>query len=505
MKKLIALLLVATMLLPFTACAPGGPGSTEVPGVGDKKFIDALGERNYGGDTFTVSALDWVSYEVYGEEDSSDLLEAEVYKRNTAIEDRFNVRIEMDETQMIDHDSHVTYIKNAYNSAQETFDVAIVFAYKSGLLVTDEMLYDQRAYVPHVKDALEKGSAWWGKDVNDAFSVNGHQYVSVSDYCITAISMTYAMIFNSKIETDDNIAKNLGYTSMYDIVKKGKWTMDMLRQIVKDRYVDSTDAGVREQIDLMDTFGFLCDDATALDAFAPSLNVGYIENDGIHTPEMMSLDIRIESALSSVYELFHGPHKGAQYFTSPYAIDVVSAFAEDRAFIVGLPIYLLTQDSIHEMDSDFGIIPYPKAEGMTRYQSGTVDNHSVICVLAVHGEERLEFIGTMIEALSAETHNSVIDPYYDLIVTRNSTREEESIEMLDLIMEGRFYDLSTLHHPALIAETSVAAGDVCLGTLARYIVSSKVSDIASLWESVEIQFGRDIDDLIAIYNNMYSA
>lgn len=504
MKKLIAILLVMASVLAFAGCPNSGTGDQGGLGVGDKKFIDSLGDRNYGGQEFIVSATDRYSYEAYGKEDSADFLEAEVYKRNTALQDRFNVKIAFDKTIATDLNVHTAYIQGAYNSAQETFDIALLMAFKSGILVTDNMLYDQREYVPYIKDALKLGSDWWGRDVNDAFSVNGHQYVSVSDYCITAINQTYGMAFNSKIDTDDNISKNLGYESMYDIVRKGMWTMDLMRQIVKDRYENNTDVGVIGGIDVKDTFGFMCDAATPLDQFAPALNIKYIINDGINTPELMTMDTRIERAFTSIYDLFFGQGDGVYICDTQNAEgQVATAFAEDRVFLTPMPIYRLAEETMHEMDSDYGIIPYPKAEGMTKYQSGTLDGFSVICILAVHDETRLEFIGTMVEALSAETHNSIIDPYYDLIVTRNSTREEESIEMLNRIMEGRCYDLAILHHQATMASTSMSSNDVCLGTMTRYICNNRISDIVSLWESVQPQFVGQVEDLINTYNSLF--
>ena len=158
------------------------------------------------------------------------------------------------------------------------------------------------------------------------------------------------------------------------------------------------------------------------------------------------------------------------------------------------------------MDDDYGILPYPKLDsGQKEYYSGTVDNYSVICILAVHNLDHLEFIGTMVEALSAETHNSVEQPYYDLIVTHNSTRDEESIEMIEIVMNGRLYDLATLHYARVYyTDNTLNSGyNFGLGLMMRHSITYKIADISTYWVSVQDQIGIRLEELVDEYVNMY--
>ena len=166
MKRTLAFFMLLVLLsfpvLTLFACGPAEEDGPDRPGVGEKTFIDSLGDRNYDGDSFTVSYLNTYSYEVYGEEDTTDVLEEAVYKRNRAIEDRFNVKIVPDET-LADgtHTKHISYIQNCFNGgSSDTFDISLLFVYKAGILVLDQMVYELREWVPYVKDALNNGSEW---------------------------------------------------------------------------------------------------------------------------------------------------------------------------------------------------------------------------------------------------------------------------------------------------------------------------------------------------------
>ena len=509
MKRIVSLfLLLAMLVLPVLAlvgCPSGGPGGGGEGGeVGEKTFIDNLGDRNYNDDDFVVSVLNTYEHEVYAEEDSTDVLREAVYKRNRAIEDRFNVNIVPDVTlETGDHTAHISHMQNCFNDGSDSFDVGMLYVYKAGILVMDGMLYEQREWLPYVKDALNNGSEWWSKDINSAFTVQGKQYVSVSDWCITAMSMTYAMVFNKQYEDDNNIASSFGaYNSMYDIVRQGNWTIDTLRTMVKD-IGEQLDEDETMELDT-DFFGFLCDQSTALDQFAPAFNINYITNNGEMTPELFTVDTRVERGFTALYDLFYGPGDGAFCFNKPN--EIVTAFTAGRAFIACLPMERFTEEAFHNMEDDYGLLPYVKLDtNQKEYYSGTVDNYSVICILAVHGLEHLEFIGTMVEALSAETHNSVEQPYYDLIVTHNSTRDEESIEMIEIIMKGRLYDLATLHYARIYyTDVTLNAGyNFGLGLMMRHSITYKIPDISAYWVSVRDQIELRLEELIDEYVNMY--
>ena len=507
MKKLIALILLGAMALALVGCPEGGPGQPPVPPTppGDG-FIDNLGDRDYQDEDFVVATGDLFDYEVYANEESTDVLEEAVYKRNRRIEERFNINIVPDITLNNNECGPLLeYIQNSYNSGDSNFDIAMVYVYRAGTLVTDAMLYDLRSeWVPYVSDALKNGSEWWSPDINNAFSVQGHQYVGVSDYCITAMAMTYAMAFNKQIEEDNNIASNLGHPDMYDIVKQKKWTIDLMRTIVKDMGEDLTDDQELKVED--DFFGFLCNQTTALDQFAPAFNINYVINDGEMSPEIFTLDSRVVSGFTALYDLFYGPGDGTLTIGlgGTYNNEYVSAFTEGRAFMIALPLMRFSEDLMHNMDDEYGLLPYPKLTvEQKQYYSGTVDNYSVICVPAVHAETRLEMIGTMVEALSAETHNSVEQPYYDLIVTHKNTRDEQSIEMIQIIMDGRLYDFATLNYYRLNYDNPTNSNSESLGLFMRLTITNKTSDVSSLWEAVKDQLYGRMDELIDDYVNMY--
>ena len=82
MKRVFALLLTLCMLLPLAAC--GGTGSTSggTGGEGGDTIVwqDSVGVQDFGGEEVVVSVLDNYEYELFGEEDSKDVLDQMEFK-----------------------------------------------------------------------------------------------------------------------------------------------------------------------------------------------------------------------------------------------------------------------------------------------------------------------------------------------------------------------------------------------------------------------------------------
>ena len=61
----------------------------------DTGISDGLPEKNYGGRTFTVATDDYMVGDYMSDGETGDIINDAVYRRNTAIEDRFGIKLEV--------------------------------------------------------------------------------------------------------------------------------------------------------------------------------------------------------------------------------------------------------------------------------------------------------------------------------------------------------------------------------------------------------------------------
>ncbi|MBQ8350770.1 MAG: hypothetical protein IJY20_01840 [Clostridia bacterium] len=503
MKRILAFLLLVCMLLPFTACAP----STKDPDKDNEddttiEWQDSVGVKDFGGEDVVISVMDNYEYELFGEENSKEVLDQMLYKRNRAIRDRFNVNLvslPSKTTGITDQQSHFNDVQEAMLNVDADFDLIAMFAYQSGKLITSNYYLDWRNEVPYCKDSIKAGAAWWPKGINDDCTVCGHQYVAVSDVCITAIEMAWSIVFNKDLVGNHNIAKKIGnYDTMYQVVDAGEWTLDVMKNALKDFNV----AGADDTDPMDDLYGMMIQGSTGMDAFAFSLGYHYVINDGVNVPELWTPTGGTISTLETLRDFCYS--KGVYY---SYALghtddDLATFFAERHALFATLPLEHLKKDVIHEMEDAFGVLPYPKLnKQQKKYLSGTVDHYSVLSV--PYTNFNTEKTGAVLEAISAYNNLYINDLYYESIVTHKNTRDPDSVRMIDIIMDGRVYDLTTYHYNDLMIIDETAK-EGALGLFFRHAVAFPTEDISAYWQSGLNHLPEDFYDLIDDYMTMFS-
>ncbi len=92
------------------------------------------------------------------------------------------------------------------------------------------------------------------------------------------------------------------------------------------------------------------------------------------------------------------------------------------------------------MEMDFGVLPIPK---MTEGQGGYYclvscwDNPMVIPITVADSERT----GLIIEALFYHSHTTLKSVFYDTLLSGKLMRDQESVQMLSLIVDSKTFDL----------------------------------------------------------------
>ena len=96
------------------------------------------------------------------------------------------------------------------------------------------------------------------------------------------------------------------------------------------------------------------------------------------------------------------------------------------------------------MEQSFGILPFPKYDAA---QSGyrSMPLH-IMCVATIPvTNNNPEDAALVLDALSYESDAQVLDVYYGVTVEQKGLRDEESIEMLEIIKESKSFDIAVAY------------------------------------------------------------
>ena len=179
----------------------------------------------------------------------------------------------------------------------------------------------------------------------------------------------------------------------------------------------------------------------------------------------------------------------------PDSADVRDMFKTDHGLFYFGPLYSTAY--MRDMNSDFGVLPIPKYSTDLDYKSAvSVFEGSLIAVPMT--VQNTEMVGVILEAMSAESMYTVVPSLYETVFKDKSTRDAESVDMLDIIFDsmaydvGHYYDLASFPDHFLRITGSVHDNNVNTGYPAR------TSNIASFYEQYEGKLKNAMEDLIEI-------
>lgn len=329
--------------------------------------------------------------------------------------------------------------------------MAGIFVYTAGALAL-ENLFTNWHNVPYVDLTQD----WWVHNINDTFTVDGKLYTAVSDLCVTSMQLTYGYLFNQKLATDN------GIEDLYEVVNEGRWTLDYVYDLTEGMYQDVNGDG---NADSGDVYGFISDMGTSLDCYLAAGGQPML----IDTGDKLEVQIGTEKAFTifekanrlinesqGTFRVYHGSN--GQVYDDKYPL-----FTTNHALLMPVRMIALFNE-LRDMEVDFGILPFPKYdEDQQKYYSFALDNYSVLCVPT--NTKNMEMVGALSEAMAAESTRSVMPVFYETALQGKYTRDERSVEMLEIIMDGRTFDLSILYNdavgdlPYLMRNTLIAKGN----------------------------------------------
>jgi hypothetical protein len=494
-KRFIACLCLLSLIGSITACG-GGPdnaaiddeivydettASAEVGNSGDmlsdrSKADDGLGTRDFEGAAVNISINTFCQDGFYQEELTGDVLNDAVYDRNRTIEERFNVKLEY-----IADDYNKTYtdVLNSVTAGDDDFQIVAEHAIVAGKLVTAELLTDW-----YDVTNVDFSRPWWSNSNVDNLTIDGVCLLAVGDFALTTIGRTYCMAY------DKAAAESYMLPDMYELVYDGGWTFDKLIELTKGTY---SDLNMNNERDTDDYYGYSTSVLSKIGAFLWAFNNPiYVKNSSGELELVISTE-KINSILEKLVS-FCWDNENV-YYDVNYKDDSGNPhYASEIKFSVGTTLFASTMlesgiKYFRNTKGDYGIIPYPKWDvNQNDYYTIVDGGFSALAIPKTVAE--LEMVGTVIEALCAETYRSVIPVYYDKALKEKGTRDEESKEMIDFVISKRVFDFGY-----------VFDGWKGYGFKLEEMVKAKNTNFASMYASTAKAVGKYYGSIIEIFKN----
>lgn len=357
----------------------------------------------------------------YAEDFTGEALNDAVYERNNTVSELLSVTL--DYVDLPDDNGGATFnsaISNSVLARDGAYDiVAPDYWWKTEI----------NGWFLNLKEVerIDLTQPWWCQGWNDAATFNGILPGAVGYYTLDMIQNMNMIYFNKDIYSELNYDSVYNLDGIYNTVREGKWTWDLFCQMSAAAAQDLDGDG--KLTSAKDRFGSV----SGLQSGRAILWSNGLELCARDEQGNITATLTTEEN----YDIFKSALTFYEDKANLYAEGSgCNMFQENRALFFMAAI----NDGVYlrDMESDFGALPYPKYhetdESYRNRNLGT--SYFAIPITA----NNAEMSATVLEAQNFYSYRDVRPTYYDTILKGKVSRDEESREMLDLVLDTCYVD-----------------------------------------------------------------
>ena len=395
--------------------------TAELDSLEARKLVsDDVPELNFGGKDFRIFYQKRYTTDAVPEinEETGDIINDAIFRRNRTIEERFNVKIV---GTYGEEDAMVTQLINSVSAGDDEYDLFLGHSIFSGRAALAGCFYNWYD-IPY----MDFSKPWFPQASIEGLTINDRMYLTVSDLCLSFSSVSYCMYFNKQM------IENYNLPDIYELVDSGEWTVDKLYDITKDMY---RDLNGNSTADIDDQYGFASALSNHTTTWLFSCKVPTVELHEDGTVKSVFNSERASTLIDKLRKLYND--NPGSYLTAANSAQAspMSSFMNGYSAILTDSIGA-SVSQFRDVMFDYGIVPYPKYD---EAQDGyyTIPGGSVSCMAVPKSTVDTELVGAVTAALARESWVSVMPDYYDIALKVKGARDETSIRMLDIILDGR--------------------------------------------------------------------
>lgn len=369
------------------------------------------------------------SHEIFASEENGDVINDAVFRRNIAVQEKFDVVI----TETADNDS-VETVRSCVLADDDSYDVVMIRPNRVVTLASEGLLYDLYS-VPY----LDMTAPWWNQNAVENLTINGKLFFATGDINIMDNNATWAMMFNKRLFDE------YGLDYPYESVKNGSWTLD---NYIKIAMTGGNDLDGNGEMNEFDQYGLITSSENTFPLLVASgERIAVRDKNGNISiePDLEKIHGTLDKLVKLISDksvtLYADDYFGKSY-SNVWSQVMRASFRDGRGltYISGI----LSTTYLRDMADDFGIIPLPKAdESQSEYYTWMNLNNSSTLAIPV-SNHNTEMTGMVVEALAYGSVSTLTPAYYETTLSGKVARDDDSIAMLDIILDSVVFDMANM-------------------------------------------------------------
>lgn len=403
----------------------------------DEQTKYAPQKQNYGTDSYRIymDGKESQSFFVYSELVSNDSINTALYKRGELMEDYFGTTVSVTADENL--------LASVVNYAAVNEDYAdIVLMWAQDLLqtaVTKGIVLDLTQ-----TNGLNLSASYWDQRIQSEYNVKGSLYLLEGDFSIYDELRTMTILYNADHYKNKVEEK---YGTPYALARDGKWTYDLMIEMLRDTSEDLDGDGVMNPAN--DLYGLYSECAGPYVFFLGS---------GMKTANVVDGEISLmyNDNYVSIYDIFE---KTVALCDDSDTILVdrsggIGYAAANENFRNGKVLFrsttLSSATAYRDMESDFGILPIPKfSDEQDGYYCWVSASSSLPLAIPYTAKGHQDATVALTEAFcyfsryNPSGELTLYEAFFDRMAYNNLCRTSDDHAMLELIIQSKTYDIDS--------------------------------------------------------------
>lgn len=462
-----------TAAAPDDSAAPDNKPAETVPAATEEVTTSIyetlqIPEGGFGGATYSILCRTTNLDEMYAESENGDVVNDAVYRRNRAVSENLNIDVNVIDIagDWANKDAFVKYVTSTIMAGDDAFQ--LIAGYMNYMPVTiQQNLYVDIKSLPNI----DFSNPWWVAGYNDNVTINDKTYTAMGDICSSMLRYAFCGYANKTLLEQYDYSAD----ALYDAVRNGKWTFEMMTSMAKNIYGDLNGDGAMTSD--ADMFGVGMHEMP-IRALTNAFAIDYTTRDKDNLPQLALFGDRFLSAYEDVMEACNSPYWNR--------INDANTFKENRLLFYFDVFGACT--ILRDMEAPFCVVPMPKYdEAQKSYRTETVDTTSILFV--PNTIQNPELAGTALECMNYESWKLVTPAYFDKALQTKYARDESSQEMMQIVRDSIYFDFGYVY-------AGVIGG--VNGTMAYAL---EKTDITSQWNKNVKSYEKNLDKLLQYYRD----
>jgi len=441
-NKLAAILAAATMISVLASCGDtaGNADQTKETNTAaasadtaEPSIYDVLQDNDYGGYTFRIlNNLSNVAYINMGEAgQTGESLDDVIYQRNEKTAETLNIQFQIENREYYDTTETVSRVVSAGDDVYYMYTLDLSFM--AG--------HATNGYLLNILDieSIDLENPWWNKTAIDSVTIGDYVYSLFGDLHVGYYEAFYPAVFNK------SILNELSLDDPYQLVRDGKWTLDVMLEMIAAAKSDLDGDG---KWTTSDRYGFSIYEENGSICLLFTSNETIFEKDKDNLPVWNGLSDRFLTTYDKlVSTAFSVKHNNARSCAGEVA---GSTLEKHRAMMhSGHSLFLFEPlgavKNLRDVDYEIGIVPMPKFdEAQKDYRTYIFASANALAIPVTNPDP--ERTGVILEHMAAYSHETVRKVFFDETLDFKYVQDEEGQEMLDIMFSGGAFELAAVYN-----------------------------------------------------------